>query len=191
MIALSAGHYPQAPGACWPPENQAWCEHDLAVHWLGQIAVIIRQQVKVQIIPSGNLIEKVKFINSLTACKLAIDLHFNSSPSFKARGCETLYCPGSTKGYRAAVTVQNLIAAVFPPDRGAREGWYRMDLPGHVDYAGDIEGDEKVDYFLAKTIPVALIIEPEFIFNRTTLEKFEHSGCRAVAEGILAAYEQL
>ncbi len=191
MIALSAGHYPAAPGACWPADNHAWCEHDLAAHWVGQIALLVRQRVEVQVVPSGWLGDKVRFINSLKNCQLAVELHFNSSPSAKARGCETLYCPGSDAGRRAAEAVQEYLAQVFPPSRGVKPGWHRMDLPGHVDYQGDVEGDEKVDYFLGKTGMVALIVEPEFIFNRVTLEKLEQSGCAALAEGILAAYDQL
>ena len=191
MIALSAGHYSEKPGACWPADSHTWCEHDLAVHWVAQVALLVRQGVEVQIVPSGWLGDKVRFINGLADCKLAFEVHFNSSTSAKARGSETLYAPGSGKGRRAAKTVQGFLARVFPPDRGAKEGWYRQDLPGHVDYAGDVEGDERKDYFLAKTVPVALIVEPEFIFNRVTLEKLELSGCRALAEGILAAYDQL
>lgn len=191
MIVLSAGHYPEKPGACWPADSHSWCEHDLAAHWVGQITALVRQQVAVQIAPSGWLGDKVRFINSLKDCKLAVELHFNSSPSAKARGSETLYVPGSWRGRRAAEIVQGFISQVFPPDRGAKEGWYRQDLPGHVDYTGDVDGDEHKDYFLANTIPVSLIIEPEFIFNRMTLEKLEQSGCRALAEGILVAYDQL
>lgn len=191
MIALSAGHYPEKPGACWPPESARWCEHDLAVHWVDQVALIVRQQVSVQVVPPGWLGDKVRFINALPACKLAVEVHFNSNASAKARGSETLFCPGSNRGARAAEAVQRLIGVVFPPDRGAKPGWHRMDRPGHVDYVGDVEGDEHVDYFLAKTQPVALIVEPEFIFNVKTLQDLELSGCRALAEGILAAYDQL
>lgn len=191
MIALSAGHYPEKPGACWPPDSARWCEHDLAAHWVDQVALILRQQVAVQIVPSGWLGDKVRFINGLKDCKLAAEIHFNSNPSAKARGSETLFYPGSARGRIAAEQVQRFLGVVFPPDRGAKPGWYRMDAPGHVDYAGDVEGDEKVDYFLAKTVPVALIVEPEFIFNIKTLQDLELSGCRALAEGLLAAYEQL
>lgn len=191
MIALSAGHYPEAPGACWPPNSARWCEHDLAVHWVAQVALIVRQQAAVQVVPPGWLGDKVRFINALAGCRLAVEIHFNSAASAKARGSETLFCPGSERGRTAAEAVQRFLWKVFPPDRGAKPGWYRMDAPNHVDYVGDVEGDEKVDYFLAKTKPVALIVEPEFIFNVKTLQDLELSGCRALAEGLLAAYEQL
>lgn len=191
MIALSAGHYPKAPGACWPPESQTWCEHDLAMRWVARVAQIVHEQVMVHVIPSGWLGDKVRAVNTLPGCKLAVEIHFNSASSAKARGSETLYCPGSAKGYTAARTVQDHLSKIFLPDRGAKEGWHRMDRPGHVDYAGDVEGDEKIDYFLAKTKPVSLIVEPEFIFNVKTLQDLELSGCRALANGLLAAYEQL
>jgi len=191
VIAISAGHYPEKPGACYPPDNDSWCEHDLAEHWINRITPIIRQQVMVEIVPSGWLGSKVRYINALPACKLAVELHFNSAPGYKGAGCETLYCPGSMRGRHAAEVMQEHLAKVFPPDRGAKEGWYRMDRPGHVDYKGDIEGDEKIDYFLAKTTPVALIVEPEFIFNRQLLHDQETAGCACLAEGILAAYDLL
>lgn len=191
MIALSAGHYPKDPGACWPKDKPTFCEHEIAVEWIGLIALTVRQQIPLVVIPSGWLGDKVKAINALKNCKLAVELHFNSSSSISARGSETLYCPGSKNGLQAAITMQKYMSNIFPPNRGAKEGWYRMDRPGHIDYKSDIEGDEKIDYFLGKTKPVALIIEPEFIFNSMTIKKLRLPGCDAIASGILAAYKEL
>ena len=38
------------------------------------------------------------------------------------------------------------LAEIFPPSRGIKEGWYRQDFPGRVDYDGDVEGDEKRNF---------------------------------------------
>ena len=195
MILLSAGHYPKEPGACFPDENRTWCEHEEATHWVTIIALYIRQQMGVAVVPSSWLGDKVKWINTYRPVPVLVaEVHFNSDISKKQKGCETLYCPRSKKGQAAAQIVQNAMSSIFPPSRGIKEGWYRQDSPGHVDYPGDVEGDEKVDYFLAKTKPVSLIIEPEFIYNRGVIEGVRDIGCEIIAKGLLdavAALEQL
>ena len=66
-----------------------------------------------------------------------------------------------------------------------------MDRPGIEDYPGDVEGDEKPDYFLKATKPVALILEPEFIHNRSAIETNRDAACKALAGGILKAVEEI
>lgn len=189
MILLSAGHYPAAPGACFGD----FCEHAEAVRWVGQTAVLIRQQMRVDIVPSGALAAKVAHINSYRRepVLLACEIHFNSDPSHQGHGSETLYCPGSAKSRRAAEIVQSALGRVLPPDRGTKEGWYRMDKPGHEDYPGDVDGDEKPDYFLAATNPVALIVEPAFIHDRDLIERMRAEACEALATALLAAAKEM
>lgn len=186
MLILSAGHYPNARGACFGD----FCEHDEAVRWVSTIVHHINYRIGVLITPSLDLSGKVKWINSQNSPALAVEIHFNSDPKHKGRGSETLYCPGSEKGRLVASAVQNAIAPLLKPNRGIKEGWYRMDRPGHEDYPGDIEGDEKPDYFLKATKCPALIIEPEFIHNREVIESMRETACEAIAEVLVTECEK-
>lgn len=189
MILLSAGHYPESPGAC----SFGWCEHEEALKWINIIAYFIREQNHVDTVPTGKLPSKVKWINEyhLEKVKLAVEIHFNSDFQHSQSGFETLYCPGSVKGKEAAQIVNDSLIGIFKKNRGIKEGWYKMDRPGVEDYPGDIEGDEKPDYFLKETNPVAIILEPEFIHNRTIIETNRDAACKALAGGILKAMENL
>ncbi len=184
MILLSAGHYPGAPGACY----EGFCEHEEASRWVSIAANLIRGRMRVETVPTGTLPQKVQFINSYPQpVSLACEIHFNSDASKRQRGSETLYCPGSVKGAQAAAVVQRYMADVLQLDRGAKEGWYRMDRPGTLDYPGDTDGDEVPDYFLSKTNAVALIVEPEFIYNRQVIEDNRHAACAALADALVEA----
>jgi len=196
VILLSAGHFPQSPGACYG----SFCEHAEAVQWVGLIgSEILNAGYAVDRVPTGPLAVfaereliggKVWWINERhkkTPVSLAVEIHFNSDAAHTSAGCETLYCPGSAKGQQAAGILQNVMAAIFKPDRGVKEGWYRMDRPGHLDYPGDVEGDEKIDYFLKATDPVALIVEPEFIYNEGLIAQRRELACRAIADAIIHA----
>lgn len=205
MILLSAGHTPEAPGAC----AGSFCEHAEAMEWVKRIAWQLRHDMEVQVIPSAPLAiykrdangktvkdengrpivigGKVLEINDAHARRpahLAVEIHFNSAPGHAGKGSETLYCPGSVKGKRAADIVQRRLGATMLPDRGVKEGWYRMDRPDHVDYVGDVDGDEKIDYFLKATDPIALIVEPEFIHNRQMIHAYRDLACVEIAFGI-------
>lgn len=185
MILLSAGHHSAAKGAAFGEFN----EHDEATKWAGQLAILLRQQTHVYVIPSGPLSSKIKFINDYVAepVDLALEIHFNSDPLHKGRGSETLYCPGSVHGWRMAQIIQGALATIFQPNRGAKEGWYRQDKPGHIDYAGDVDGDEKMDAFLSQTKPPTLIVEPEFIHNQVRIESLRAAGCVVLCDAILEA----
>ena len=189
MILLSAGHYPAAPGACYG----SFCEHAEAVEWVNRIAFHLRHEMEVQIIPTGPLTAKVREINDAhrrRPAHLAVEIHFNGDAAQQGKGSETLYCPGSVNGKRAAGIVQYHLAGIMLPDRGIKEGWYRQDRPGHVDYVGDVDGDEKIDYFLKATDPVALILEPEFIHNKQMIQAYRDLACVEIAFGLsLAATE--
>lgn len=158
-VAVSAGHYPKRPGAVFEGTN----EHEKAVSWAKSITFYLRNLgVEVFEVPTGGLGKKIRNINS-EKCDLAIEIHFNSDPGRRGKGSETLYYPWSKKGEELADKVQRSISAFCSPNRGAKPGWYRMDQPGHIDYKGDVEGDEIPDAFLAKTNCTALIIEPYFL----------------------------
>ena len=182
MIILSAGHYPESPGTCYPADNPHWCEHTEAVDWVNHIAILVRQQVKVGIVPTGPLTGKVKWINEQcqrNQVKLAVEIHFNSDESKQAKGSETLYCPGSVKGELLANIIQGALSSILPPNRGVKEGWFRMIRPP--------DPRAKKDYFLEKTNCPALIIEPEFIYNRRTIESNQNFACEIIADALIEA----
>jgi len=183
MIVLSAGHNPDAPGAC----HAGFCEHSEAVRWVELIATqLAAANVPHRVLPTGHLAKKVSTINHwhhTDGVRLALEVHFNSA-TYAGRGCETLYCPGSINGLRAAEHIQSAIASVMQPDRGVHEGWYLMDKPGQEDYPGDKDGDEKPLYFLAKTRPVAVIIEPEFIQRYHIISERRMACCAAISQAL-------
>lgn len=189
MILLSAGHYPESPGACFG----TFCEHAEAVEWVNRIAFYLRHQIAVQVIPTGPLSEKVRTINDihrLTPAALAVEVHFNSAGGMGA-GSETLYCPPLLSsqpniGMMAARIVQDAMGTIMSPNRGIKEGWYRQDKPGHVDYPGDVDGNEKPDYFLM-CAPIALILEPEFIHRRDLIESKREVATRTIADALAKA----
>lgn len=197
MILLSAGHYPAAQGARYNGVS----EHSLAVPWIEMLARHIEPYAPVEIVPTGPLMildpvtralvgGKIHWINQRTAL-LAVELHFNSDASRRQAGCETLYCPGSVRGREAAQFAHDEYAHLFPPDRGVKEGWLRGDRPGVVDYPGDVDGDEDKAAFLSETDPIALLVEPEFIYNLVTLAERERAALAAIARGLIKAVQFL
>lgn len=186
MILVSAGHHaPADKGACLG----TICESDEALSWARLIVQFLHDaQVDVALVPPGPLRAKVHYINSI-APTLAIEIHFNSARDFSyryvGRGCETLYHPKSPAGRLLAKALLDAIAPIFPPARGVKEAWYRQDKPGHVDYVGDVEGDEKLDYFVAATTCPAVIVEPQFIHLWQDIRAREMEGCRAIADCLI------
>ena len=59
-----------------------------------------------------------------------------------------------------------------------------MDYPGRVDYEGDVDGDEKMDYFLRKTHCPAVIIEPEFIHLWGNIQRNRAAACVGMATAL-------
>jgi len=149
MIFISAGHHPAKPGATF----QRFIEHDEAVIWSELLYDTIGTGAS--LVPPGTLQAKVDFINArILNGDIAIEVHFNSAKAngqHVGRGCETLYYPGSEKGEKLATAAQAALAEVFPPSRGVKEGYYRMDP------------SRGADFFLARTKCPAIIIEPEFV----------------------------
>lgn len=168
MILLSTGHNPDAKGAC----NGNICEWDIATEWVEEISRILDiALIPNMIVPTGSLKEKVNFINEKNSF-IAMELHFNSN--IKAHGSETLYCPGSTKGKELADIIQKqfMMNEIFQPNRGSKEGWYKMDK------------NNPPDYFLRKTNCVSIIVEPDFISNLDNIEKHRRLGCLSIANGL-------
>lgn len=144
-------------------------------------AALKRLNVETVIVPPGTLSMKIGLINS-KRCDAALEVHFNSDPGRKGRGSETLYTPGSLHGHQLAVLIQKKLAGLCPPDRGVKEGWYRMDVPGRKDYAEDVDGDEAIDAFLARTNCPAVIVEPFFIHELDRIESARAAVCQAIAD---------
>ena len=158
-IAISAGHNPHRPGAHGPNTTEyaeAGIMAAFAIRHLqnsGHQAFMIR---------TGAIKQKVIDVNSLSV-DCAIEFHLNHANG-SGNGCETLYCPGSTAGMALASNIHEVLSkAIGNRDRGIKEGWYRGDQPGVVDYPGDIDGDEAKLYFLRATNCPAVIVEPWFI----------------------------
>lgn len=187
-VALSIAHCPADQGA----KACGTTEHIESGIWTGLVQQFLEEKgVEVFVVPVGGLTKKVRAVNEAN-CALAVEIHFNSSVSKAAKGCETLFCPGSTKGAKAADIVQrHLVVAMCNPDRGIKEGWYRMDKPGVVDYLGDVDGDESLDYFLKATNCPAIIVEPEFIHRMDVIADKRGEGAMAITDGIIEALKEL
>lgn len=183
MIFLSVGHSPKHKGA---HANGVW-EHDLAKDWVLSLASALNARARsYQMVPLGELPAKVRWINERALnTDIAVEMHFDSSPRGVGSGSLTLYCPGSERGRRLALVVQDQLSVICPPSRGAREGWYRLDEPEHEDYPGDVEGDEVPLYFLHRTVCTALILEPEFIHNVETIERVRDAACAVIADALV------
>lgn len=177
-IAVSIGHHPDRPGF----KVHNYSEYSE----MAQLAGLLVQKIhrachKAYMVPTGRLKDKVKFINAL-GVDMAVELHLNAGGG---HGYETLYCPGSVKGKELAASVNSAMGLVLNSrNRGIKEGWYKMDLPGVVDYPGDVDGDEVKDYFLAATNCPAIIPEMYFLDNPEERAKFigAHGVLDAVAE---------
>lgn len=183
MLAVSAGHNEYARGA---HNRNGFFEYSETLLWARTIQDIFRDKYgNCLLVPAESLSEKVAFINRAVksqGIKLAVEIHFNSCPGGNAKGSETLFYPGSRAGAVCAERVQRCLGAFLPPNRGAKEGWYKMDRPGIQDFPGDKEGDETPDFFLKETACTALIIEPEFIQNEATIKANREVACEVIAE---------
>jgi hypothetical protein len=184
VAAISAGHHDSARGA----QHDGVSEYPMTMEWAIALGEALHPyHIQPAIVPSGGLRSKVEFINNLCTLQdvfVAVEIHFNSGPAGRVWGSETLYYPGSHAGEKIAKHVQDSLGAIMPPNRGAKEGWYRMDRPGVVDYHGDVDGDEKPDYFLARTKCPALILEPEFIQNLGTISTNKQMAINAIAKAL-------
>ena len=165
-IAISAGHYPAAPGAVC----KDFVEHTEAVIWQQKIINLLGD-IAIQV-PTGLLNMKTKYINDRNA-DFAIEIHFNAGPHNAGIGCEALYYPGSEVGKDFANKVLAAVEPFFPPNRGAKEGWYRQDKS-----SGTLA-------FLRQTHCPAIIIEPEFVYQYDKIAEYRDTACKAIAEVLL------
>lgn len=186
VIALSYAHYPEAHGASF----NGFSEHYESIAWTMMIKnVLIAHGYKVVIAPVGRLGNKVVWINTHKP-EVAVEVHFNGCVNPNVNGCETLYYPKSKNGKKLANIIQkSLQPEMGNTDRGIKEGWYLMDVPEQVDWVGDVEGDEKVDYFLRKTCCPAVIVEPDFISQIQTITEKRCGGATMIALGIIKYLE--
>jgi len=185
-ICVSAGHHPENPGACFVD----FCEHAEALEWAIAITDkinLIAGETIASLVPVGVLKDKVNFINNVNPL-IAVELHFNSFKVWEdankdglvssdeihnaGSGSETLYYPGSKKGQVAARCVQSVLGLVCGPNRGVKEGWYRMNK------------DNGPDYFLASTKCTSLIIEPDFIHRVHEIKFNKDKACEAIAQSL-------
>lgn len=182
-VFLSVAHYEQKQGASFKDVTE-WMESQ---RWNEVVGGLLTQKgIGILPVPLGKLGDKVKYINdNYLEGDIAIEIHFNGGVRH-ARGSETLYSPGSVKGKELADCLQSGFESkgLFQPNRGSKEGWYKMDRPNFKDYAEDVEGDEIIDYFLRKTKIVAAIPEPEFIHNYEEINDDRILGCVVIAEAI-------
>ena len=169
MIFISAGHYPSAPGAKW----ERFVEHDEAVFWAAMLVGRIGIK-RSMLVPTGVLKTKVDFINErIMNGDIAVEIHFNAARDKNnnpvGKGCETLYYPGSEKGLAIAEAIQQVLSTIFPPNRGAKEGWYRMDP------------SRGADFFLAKTKCPSIIVEPEFVHRSEIIQEKREDAVAAMS----------
>lgn len=180
-IWLFAGHDIKRQGAQWGHVTE----------WLLSEEVLDRiRHPRIKILENDlDLIASVRAANMDPDCLLAAELHFNAGGTSATQGCETLYCPGSTKGLRAAQAFQKAYLrteercnGVRTSDRGVKEGWYRMQKNGSI------------DYFLRATAMPAIILEPEFIQQAAAWfhnETYLQEVAKAIETGLLAAADAL
>ena len=184
MIFISAGHHEHAQGA----KYDGVTEYSLTTVWADKIADLLNGRANR--VPNGTLKTKVTYINqNAKRGDLAIEIHFNSAKMWRDQnangvidddemihvgiGSETLYYPGSKKGQAAAETIQDALSRIYPPNRGAKKGWYQMNP------------EKGPDFFLSRTRCIALIIEPEFIDNLNAINNNRESACYCIAESLI------
>ena len=179
-VAVSVAHSEMKPGAC----HGGACEHGESLVWSLMVTDKLADPIECVMVQGESLTEKVAIVNE-KQCDLALEIHFNSVAGGGVSGSETLYYPGSERGKEAAIIMQkHVVAAMQNPNRGVKEGWYKQDRPGIVDWYGDEDGDETPLYFLKATNCPALILEPEFIQQYGHIKNSRHVATEAIAKGI-------
>lgn len=172
MIYLSAGHNPDARGA----HSGDFYEHDEAVRWVEELYAHIGKD-KAIYVPTGTLTKKIAFINQGNPT-IAVEIHFNSLDSERTlpseRGCMSLYMPGSVKGKSLAEACQSVLAPLFPPSFGVREGYYQLNP------------SKPPDAFLADTVCPAVILEPDFIDMKERILLMRAEACEKLAVALMA-----
>ncbi len=165
---ISAGHNPDKVGAC----DGTFCEWPNTKDWAEEIATHF-PSAETLVLAGAPLGQKIKQINELKPVPLfAIEVHFNSSAK-GGKGSETLFTPGSEKSKLLAEIVQARVSEISLPNRGIKEGWYKMDFERRIP-----------DGFLAQTRPVAIILEPYFIQQGTEIILKKRDCCALIAQAL-------
>lgn len=204
VLILSIGHHPESGGARWHDLS----EHTEIVRWMNFIFGRLSKynDISTHLVEIGKLPDKVAQVNEIVRQTkamgadvpiLAVELHFNSAGSTYVNGNETLYYPGSVTGKAAAHKFNNEFIGyaetqydMYIRNRGAKEGWHRMDRPNVVDYVGDVDGDETPNYFLRKTSCTSLILEPHFLCELEDMD-YWHQSATAIAEALRSTVKSL
>ena len=180
-IALCAGHHKNSKGAVNEKHNLN--EYDEALKVIIPLTEILVSNGHSVSTFSGKLSGKIKSINQYDF-DLAMDLHFNAS-TYKGKGCEVMYVPGSeTRRDQAAKMSEEIALYMNLRNRGAKQGWY---------WGGETPGT-KPDAFLSQTNCAAFIPEPIFIDNDAEVEYWLVAGrhgqiAEAIATGVEVMYD--
>jgi len=182
-----AGHHVHAKGAV--NKKHGLNEYDETKKIISFLAALLRAKGNDVQIFYGHLTHKIHCINA-GKFDIAIDLHLNAGGG---HGCEVVHVPHSESRHEQAALMSATISKFMGiRDRGAKEGWYKMDVPGQVDYPGDIDGDEHGDAFVEQTNCPAFIPEPLFIDNDAEVEKWLVAGMHdQIAEALMMAIEEV
>jgi len=174
MIFLSAGHYPNQPGACY----NGFCEHDEAVRWVDLIQSHMGMLDSL-VIPTGTVNEKASWSNIRKPLAL-VEVHFNSvaGPDKTASGFLTMYQPDNPASLALATTLHIAMDAYNGYDRGRWVGYYRLDE------------SKGLTFLLDKSTVPTVIIEPEFIHNVKEIVRVRELTCKRIAESLIKYSEE-
>lgn len=164
-ILISAGHYPEKPGACF----EGFCVFDEANRWVDEIIKNLSNDCVLKIPPS-TLKHKISFISARSPA-LVIEIQFNDESIGDGAGACCLYQPYNNLSIKYADELQQTIEPIFGKYlNGTLPGWYRMD--------------EKfgLDFLLAKSKYPTVIIKPEFIHRKKLITDFRESACYNIAQ---------
>jgi|GEM_PF-3207118 len=156
-LAISAGHYLERPGAKVSFKQNGkritLIEHELACQVIEELyLILVADGYSVFETPRTPLSEKVRFINSLPALDLALEVHFNAGPP-GAEGTETIYF--SEEGEKLAWAMMSGLMARLPfANRGAKKDETILR-----------NGEPFISYFLRRTYPPAVLVEVCFLTN--------------------------
>ena len=161
IVAIAAGHYPSAPGACY----NGLIEHAEACVVAAHLGVALEGLGIRAVTVTGTLRQKIQMIAD---CKLqieaAVEIHFNASANATANGTEVLFGSDARDRGLAEAIQKRLVAALGLCNRGVK----------FVEYQGKIlaqsrEDEEKekiTECFWTKALNCpAVIVEPLFISN--------------------------
>lgn len=172
MIALSAGHYPKDPGK-GNNRRLGIVEHFACAKIVDIVAGrLAYYNISNEIVPTGTLRQKVRWINRRSNLRLAVEIHLNNLAGPRAGDymCSLFI---SEKGKHCARVFNQFMRRYLPFSN--EYIFKRTDL-----------------YFLKKTKPVAVIIEPLFA-DRYSMARFLKypRGHEVVAESIFRAIEYI